>query len=104
MAKAQIWERFNATQEKAESEKFRGFNVGPVGKFEQLPPIEVQEPMTRERALAILDKIRKFESHMELRPLFDQREEIEGFAEVDHGYTAALILRQWTEPRKIEVK
>ena len=86
------WERFNIGKEKADKEEFRGWSLFPASKLVELPPVEVDGPMTDERAMMLLDKIRHFEKHMRLRPLFNAREDRVGYAQIDRDYATALIL------------
>jgi len=86
------WERFDIGKEKADKDEFRGWCLCPASKLVELPPVEVDGPMTEERAMMLLDKIRHFEKHMRLRPLYNASEEKIGFAQIDRNYATALIL------------
>lgn len=102
-----IVRRFKAGREKPESDTFEGFHLNPAGKFIELPPVEIDGPMTEERAVLLLDKIAAFTKHAKLRPLFDHlngREERSGFAEVECEYATAVILADESLPRKVIVK
>lgn len=97
------WQQFKAGLKKATSDTFRGYNLNPASELEPLPPVEVEGPMTEDRAVALLDKIRRWEKHMKLRPLFNGLEDRMGYAQVERNYTTALILAEEIIPRKIKV-
>lgn len=86
--------RFTAGVEKPDSQKFEGWNLNPASRFIELPPVEIDGPMTDERALALLDKIRAFEKHHRLRPLFDTLENRKAYAEMDREFAVALIIAE----------
>ena len=97
------WQCFDIGRNKARSDEFHGWRVTPASDLVELAPVTIDGPMTDERAIMLLDKIRHFEKHMTLRPLFDVLENKRGFAEVDHGYVTALILEKDDQQEETEI-